>query len=106
MLSTEPSAEDLYLMLGYSVSVPPSVRQALLSRSIDNDDVLPRIRKPGILMHGAQDANLKPAVVDQHKAGLAHAQIEMMPNVGHAPFWDQAPSFNRRLHDFAASVSN
>jgi non-heme chloroperoxidase len=33
-------------MLGYNVSVPPYVRQALLSRSINNDDILPAIRKP------------------------------------------------------------
>ncbi len=35
------SASDLYLMLGYNVSVPPHVRQALLSRTIDNDDLCP-----------------------------------------------------------------
>ncbi|HXT04292.1 MAG TPA: alpha/beta hydrolase, partial [Casimicrobiaceae bacterium] len=29
----EPSAADLYLMLGYNVLVPPRVRQAMLSRS-------------------------------------------------------------------------
>ena len=42
----EASAEDLYLMLGYTVSVPPYVRQALFSRSLDNDDLLSKIRKP------------------------------------------------------------
>jgi pimeloyl-ACP methyl ester carboxylesterase len=41
----EPSAADLYLMLGYNLSVPPCVRQALLSRSFDNDDLLPKIRQ-------------------------------------------------------------
>jgi pimeloyl-ACP methyl ester carboxylesterase len=82
----ELSAEDLYLMLGYNLSVPPYVRQALLSRSVDNDDLLPTIRKPVLLVQGAHDANVKRAVVDQHKAGLAHAQVQMMPNVGHAAF--------------------
>ncbi len=43
------SASDLYLMLGYNVSVPPHVRQAMLSRVIDNDDLLPRIRKPALI---------------------------------------------------------
>ena len=100
----EPSAEDLYLMLGYSVSVPPYVRQALFSRSVDNDDVLAKIRKPVLLTHGAEDAVVKPEVVDRHKARLSHAQIDIMPNTGHAPFWDQATSFNRRLREFAASV--
>jgi len=100
----EPSAEDLYLMLGYNVSVPPYVRQALFSRSVDNDDVLAQIRKPVMLTHGADDAIVTPAIVDRHKARLSHAQVDIMANTGHAPFWDQATSFNRRLRDFAASA--
>ena len=100
----EPSAEDLYLMLGYNVSVPPYVRQALFSRSFDNDDLLPKIRKPVLITHGADEAVVKPAAVDQHKAGLAHAQIHMVPNAGHAPFWDDAENFNQRLRAFAESL--
>ena len=99
-LAQEPSAEDLYLMLGYNLSVPPYVRQALFSRSFDNDDLLPRLRKPVLIVHGAQDAIVKPAVVDQHRARLAHAQVEMMPNVGHAPFWEDAAAFNGHLRTF------
>ena len=57
-------------MLGYNVSVPPSVRQALLSRSFDNDDLLPTIRTPVLIMHGAADAIVDPAAVDQHQAGM------------------------------------
>ena len=91
-------------MLGYNASVPPYVRQALFSRSVDNDDVLAQIRKPVLLTHGADDAIVKPDVVDRHKARLSHAQVDLMANTGHAPFWDQATSFNRRLRDFAASV--
>ena len=99
-----PAADELYLMLGYNLSVPPYVRQALFSRSVDNDDVLARIRKPVLLTHGADDAIIATAVVDRHKALVAHAEIDIMPNTGHAPFWDQAASFNRRLHDFAARI--
>jgi non-heme chloroperoxidase len=100
----EPSTEELYLMLGYNVSVPPYVRQALLSRSFDNDDLLPRIRKPVLITHGAHDGVVKPTAVDKHKAGLAHAQIQMMPNAGHAPFWEDAAAFNQRLRAFSASL--
>jgi pimeloyl-ACP methyl ester carboxylesterase len=92
-------------MLGYSVSVPPYVRQALFSRSVDNDDVLARIRKPVLLTHGAADAIVTPAIVERHKARVSHAQVDIMPNTGHAPFWDQATTFNRRLRAFAATVS-
>lgn len=99
-LTQEARAEDLYLMLGYNVSVPPNVRRALLSRSFDNDDLLPRLRKPVLIVHGELDAILKPAVVDQHAAGLPHAEIAMMPGAGHAPFWDDATAFNGRLRAF------
>ncbi len=100
----EPSAEDLYLMLGYNVSVPPYVRQALFSRAFDNDDLLPKIRKPVLITHGADDVVVKPAAVDQHKTGLAHAQIQMMANAGHAPFWDDAATFNQRLRTFSKNL--
>jgi non-heme chloroperoxidase len=100
----EPSAADLYLMLGYNLCVPPYVRQALLSRSLNNDDLLPEIRKPVLITHGADDAIVKPAVVDQHRTSIAHAQIDVMANAGHAPFWDDAESFNRRLRSFSESL--
>jgi non-heme chloroperoxidase len=99
-LTQKPSAEDVFLMLGYNVSVPPYVRQALLSRSVDNDDLLPTIRKPVLIVHGAQDANVKPAIVDHHKVLLAHAHVQVMPNVGHAPFWDETAAFNEHLRAF------
>lgn len=103
-LVQEPSTEDLYLMLGYSLSVPPYVRQGLFSRSFDNDDLLPKIRKPVLIMHGADDAVVKTAVVDQHKAGISHAQIQIMANTGHAPFLDDAATFNQHLRAFAQGL--
>jgi non-heme chloroperoxidase len=99
----ELSNEDRYLMLGYNVSVPPYVRQGLFSRSFDNDDLLPRIRKPVLITQGAEDAIVKPIAVDKHKAGLPHAQIHLVPNAGHTPFWDAAAVFNQRLREFSAS---
>jgi non-heme chloroperoxidase len=99
----EPSATELYLMLGYNVSVPPYVRQALLSRSIDNDDLLPKIRKPVLITRGAADAIVKPAAVDQHKRAMPHAQVQLMANAGHATFWDDAAGFNESLRAFCES---
>jgi pimeloyl-ACP methyl ester carboxylesterase len=91
-------------MLEYSVSVPSYVRQGLFSRALDNDDLLPTIRKPVLITHGGVDAIVTPDIVEQHKAGLGHAQIHVMPGTGHAAFWDDAPSFNRRLREFAQSI--
>jgi len=100
----ELPAEELYLMVGYNVAVPPYVRKALFSRSVDNDDVLATIRKPVLLTHGSADAIVKPVVVDRHKRRMPHAQVDIMPNAGHAPFWNQAAAFNRRLRAFTAGL--
>jgi pimeloyl-ACP methyl ester carboxylesterase len=96
--------EALLLMLGYNVSVAPHVRQALLSRSLDNDDLLPKIRKPVLITHGVDDAIVKSVVVDRHKQRIAHAQVHLMAGAGHAEFWDDPEAFNRRLDQFAQNV--
>ena len=101
----EPSAADMYLMLGCCVATPPYVRQALFSRAFDNDDLLPRIRKPVLITQGADDVILTPDIVNQHKTGMPHAQIHIMPNVGHAPFWEDAVAFNQRLRAFVEACS-
>jgi pimeloyl-ACP methyl ester carboxylesterase len=100
----EPSREELESMLEYNLNVPPYVRQALFSRSLDNDDILPTIRTPVLITQGAEDAIVKPAVIDQHKAVFARAHVHLMANAGHAAFWDDPVNFNRRLRVFAETL--
>jgi pimeloyl-ACP methyl ester carboxylesterase len=100
----EPSAAEWSLMVGASVATPPHVRQALFARSLDNDDLLPKLRKPLLLTHGTDDRVIDPAVVEQHRRAIPHAEAHLMTGVGHAPFWDDAPAFNERLRRFSASV--
>jgi pimeloyl-ACP methyl ester carboxylesterase len=90
-------------MLGYNVSVPPYVRQAMFSRSFDNDDLLPKLRKPVLITHGIHDAVVKSAVVDQQMARMIQAKIHML-TTGHACFWDDAAAYNRCLHEFVAGL--
>ena len=95
--------EDRYRMLGYNVSVPAYVRQALFSRTIDNDDLLPRLRRPVLVTQGAADAIVKAAVIEQQIARINSARIRMMAT-GHACFWDDAVSYNGNLQDFAETL--
>ena len=100
----ELSTAELYLMLGYNASAPPYVRQGLFARAFDNDDLLPAIRTPVLITHGAADAVVKPAAVEQHKAAMPHAQVQVMAMTGHAAFWQNAEGFNERLHAFSTSL--
>ena len=70
----------------------------------DNDDLLPRIRKPVLITHGAKDGVVKLTAVDQHKAGMAHAQVQVVANAGHGPFWDDAAAFNQGLRKFSEGL--
>jgi pimeloyl-ACP methyl ester carboxylesterase len=98
------SAQNLFLMLGCSVSVPPSVRQAMFSRSFSNDDLLPKLRKPVLITHGAEDRVVRTLAVEQHKRGIGHAQVQLMANAGHGCFWDDAAGFAKGLGKFAEGL--
>jgi pimeloyl-ACP methyl ester carboxylesterase len=95
----ELSSEDWYQMLGCSVSVPPYVRQALFSRAFDNDDLLPNLRKPVLIIHGSRDAVVKSTVLDRQMSRIASATVRMM-DTGHACFWDDAQAYNHCLRKF------
>lgn len=101
--AADPSPEDLYRMVGYSVSVPPYVRQALFSRAFDNDDLLPRLRAPVLITHGSHDAIVRPAVIERQMSFIPGAKVERMAT-GHACFWDDAAGYNASLREFARAL--
>lgn len=98
----EPSPDELAEMVEYNLSVPAYVRQGLFSRVLDNDDLLPKVRKPVLIVHGLHDAVVKPSIVERHRAALPHAKVELIPEAGHAVFWDDAARFNDTLRAFVA----
>lgn len=99
----DPSPEDFCFFLGCSTLVPPHVRQGMMSRDVDNDPVVRRMRKPMLLSYGDAD-DIVPTMA-RHVAGLAgHARLSTYPGVGHAPFWEASDRFNRELREFRASV--
>jgi pimeloyl-ACP methyl ester carboxylesterase len=100
----EPAPQDLYFMLGYNAVVPPHVRQGLLSRALDNDDVLARLSRPVLIAHAEADRVVLRAAAEQHARTIPHARTSYYPGVGHALFWEDAERFNRELREFAGQV--
>lgn len=98
------SMEETYLLLGINTIVSPETRQALLSRNLDNDSVVQRMRKPMLVSWGEEDAIVLPTMRD-HIAGLAdHARVSTYPGIGHAPFWQAADRYNRELRAFCDQI--
>ncbi|MBV8741076.1 MAG: hypothetical protein JOZ12_04780 [Sinobacteraceae bacterium] len=100
----ELSAEENYLLLGASLTVPPHVRQALFARAFNNDDLLPRLRKPVLVTHGKEDAVVKPEVIERQMTRIPKLETHLFANAGHACFWDDAPAYNRCLSDFVSAA--
>lgn len=100
----ELTAEDRSRMLGYNVSVPPFVRQSMLSRTLDNDDLVARLRIPVLVTHGADDRVVSPSVIERQMSGFSHLEVRLIPGAGHACFWDDPLSYNRCLRELAATL--
>lgn len=98
------SAGRLHQLVGAAMSVPPAIRRALFARRLDNDDLLARLRKPVLLTHGSRDAIVRPSSVARHHKLIPDTRAHMVPDSSHAPFWDDAGEFNRRLREFSAEL--
>jgi non-heme chloroperoxidase len=100
----ELAPEDLYLFLGYNMIVPPSVRHGLLARSLNNDSVIEKMRRPMLLTYGQQDRIALPRMCTHITELARHAEVSSYPGVGHAPFWEAPERFNRELRAFRDSA--
>jgi non-heme chloroperoxidase len=99
--TNELAEEDLYRMLGYNLIVPPYVRQAMLSRSLDNDDLLHRLQKPLLIIQGSADKIVRVRAAEEIKSAVKHATLVVMNGAGHALSTEEPTKYNARLRDFA-----
>jgi pimeloyl-ACP methyl ester carboxylesterase len=91
------SPEELETGLCGSVSVPPEVLGALISRQINSDDVLRRLRFPVLVTHGRQDQIIESSMAEHVLQVCPTATASWYDGVGHMPFVEDAERFNREL---------
>ncbi len=97
-----PLPPDVYLTaLAYNMIVPPEVRANLGARDLDNRDVLSSLTVPVLVSHGRSDNVVLPAAAELIATHCKTAESSWYDDVGHAPFLEDAPRFNRELAAFA-----
>ena len=96
----EPSPSDLYFFLGFNAIVPPHVRQGMMSRSLDNAALLTTLKKPVLITHGLQDQIVNLTHAKHNAQHIKNAATSFYEEVGHNPFWENAPRFNHELRQF------
>ena len=105
-MTAEPlDPADLETGLSGSVSVPPEVLGALISRQIDSDDVLSRLHVPVLVTHGRRDEIVLPSMAGHILRTCRTSTASWYDRVGHAPFIEDAPRFNTELGDLVEQVA-
>lgn len=91
---------DFETALAYNMLVPPHVRGNLGTRDLDNTDLLATMTKPVLVTHGRADRVVLPAAADYINDHCPTATLSWYDGVGHAPFLEDAPRYNRELAEF------
>ena len=97
--------EDLETGLCGSVSVQPAVLGALISRQIDSDDVLGRLRVPVLVSHGRQDQIILASMAAHVLQVCPTATPSWYDGVGHMPFAEDPERFNRELGELVRGAA-
>ena len=79
------------------MAVPSHVRQAMLSRTLNHDDMLARLTLPTLIVHGLEDRVVLPAMSERYIGLIPHAKLAFYDHVGHAAFSESAAAFNAEL---------
>lgn len=70
----------------------------------DQRAILPTIKIPVLLIHGAEDTTCLPDASRYMAGRLRHAELVIMAGCGHAPFLSRPDYFNRLLSGFLKRV--
>lgn len=102
----EPERADFETALAYNMLVPPQVRGNLGTRDLDNTDMLAAMRKPVLVTHGRADRVVLPAAGEYIHTHCRTATLSWYDGIGHAPFLEDAPRYNRELAAFVDECRN
>ena len=91
------------ILLAANMMVPPQVRAAM-GRPAEYDDLLARLDRPTLVVHGREDQVIALAMAEHIAALVPGAQQVILDETGHAPFLERPDAFNTRLAAFVAQT--
>ena len=103
--SKQPTAEDFEIILAFNMMVPPKVRAGLGGRPLDADELMSKLKLPVLVTHGAEDRNAKLGAAKHTASVIPDSKLSVYEGIGHAPFYEDAPRFNRELTAFVREAT-
>ena len=95
------SKQDLALMTGFNMLVPPHIRKAARLRAFDGDTAMRAMAKPAAIFWGEAEKVCTRAMYDATTTALPAAAAYTYAGAGHAPFWERPDAFDTDLASFA-----
>jgi pimeloyl-ACP methyl ester carboxylesterase len=92
--------DELQIILADNMIVPAQIRGHLLGRPAPYEKALKKITVPVLISHGVEDRVALVPMVRYTASVVARAPCSIYQGVGHLPFWEAAPRFNRELAEF------
>ena len=99
-----PVGDELDMTFAYTMLVPAEVRAAVMNRTRDAGDMLAQLRVPVLVTHGAMDRIVAPKAGAYTASAVPGARLSMYEGIGHSPFFEDAPRFNRELSEFVRAA--
>lgn len=96
----EPAVREQ--VLAAMLQVPLPVRLGVAQRVEDAADVLGGLKIPVLVAHGQADRVVLPEAGQRIASRVPHAELSLYPAVGHSPFMEDVPRFNKELIRFIA----
>ncbi len=100
----QPSPEDFETALAYNMLIPPDIRRAHLSRPASDGSILKKLDVPVLVTQGSEDKLVFKGLGEFTAAVVPGARLSMYQGIGHSPFAEDAPRFNRELAEFVRSI--
>ncbi len=99
------NAHAVYEMLGYAVTVPPSVRAAMQRRRLENHEIVAGLDIPVLVVHGRDDRVVNFASGTYLAQTAPRAQLHAYDGVGHLPFRENPGRFERDVDAFLTEIA-
>ena len=84
----------------YNMRVTPRTRRAHLTRPADDGAVLATLNLPVLLTQGSRDLLVLPGLATARAKIIPGAELSIYHSIGHMPFAEDVPRFNRELAAF------
>lgn len=101
----QPAQDEFETLLAANMVVPQPIRVFLTERTDNPGDLLPKLDIPVLVTHGAKDAIILPNMGEWVASVVPGATLSLYPDVGHTPFMEDAPRFNRELAAFVRAAA-